>query len=68
MNMMNTNMELLQQLKNNPREFIERAKVNIPEELMNDPKAMVQHLIMSGQVGGPLLQRIMPMIRQVGGR
>ena len=68
MNMMNPNMEMLQKLQNNPREFIEKAGAQIPEELMNDPKAMVQHLIMTGQVGGPLLQRIMPLIRQMGGR
>ena len=68
MNMMNQNMEMLQKLQNNPKEFIQKAGMNIPEEIMNDPKAMVQHLIMTGQVSSPMLQRIMPMIRQMGGR
>ena len=37
-------------------------------ELAGDPKAMVQHLIMTGQVSNPILQRIMPMIQKLGGR
>ena len=69
MNMMNPNMEMLQKLKNDPREFIKNAGVNIPEEIINDPRAMVQHLIMTGQVSNnPMLQQVMPMIRQMGGR
>lgn len=68
MNFMNPNMEMLQKLQNNPKEFIDRAGVSIPEEMMNDPRAMVQHLIMTGQVGGPALQRIMPMIQKMSGR
>ena len=68
MNMFHQNMEMLQKLQRNPREFIEKAGANIPEEIMNDPEAMVMHLIRTGQVSGPALQMIMPMIRQMGGR
>ena len=60
--------EQLRQLQSNPKEFIQRTGLNIPEEIMNNPQAMVMHLINSGQVGGPMLQRILPMIRQMGGR
>ena len=65
MNMMNPNVEMLQKLQSNPKEFIQKAGMNIPDELMSDPKAMVQHLIMTGQVSSPMLQRIMPMIQQM---
>ena len=66
---MNMNMqEQLRQLQSNPREFIQRAGLNVPEEMMNDPKQMVMHLINTQQVGGPMLQRILPMIRQMGGK
>jgi len=69
MNFMNPDMQQkLKQLQSNPGEFIRSAGMNVPEEIMNDPKAMVQHLIMTGQVSSPMLQRIMPMIRQLGGR
>lgn len=39
---------------------------DIPEELAENPQAMVQHLIQTGQVSNPMLQRIMPMIRNMG--
>lgn len=64
----NRMQEQLRQLQNNPQQFIQQAGWNIPPEMMNDPKQMVMHLINSGQVGGPALQRVMPMIRQMTGK
>lgn len=61
------NMDLqLQQLRNNPQQFVKQAGWDIPQELMGNPQAMVMHLIQTGQVGGPAMQRILPMIRQMG--
>ena len=69
MTMMNPNIqEALKKLQADPREFMKNAGMNVPDEILNDPKAMVQHLIMTGQVSNPMLQRIMPMIRQMGGK
>lgn len=64
------NMELqLQQLRNNPQQFIQQAGWKIPPEMVGNPQQMVMHLIQTGQVGGPAMQRILPMIRQMqGGR
>ena len=60
------NMELqIQQLKNNPQQFVQQAGWQIPQEIMGNPQAMVMHLIQTGQVGGPAMQRILPMIRQM---
>ena len=60
------NMDLqLQQLRNNPKQFVQQAGWNIPAEIMGDPQKMVMHLIQTGQVGGPAMQRILPMIRQM---
>ena len=39
-----------------------------PEELMNNPQAMVMHLIQTGQVSGPMMQRVMPMIQMLNAR
>ena len=64
----NRMQEQLRQLQSNPQQFIQQAGWNIPQEMMNDPKQMVMHLINSGQVGGPALQRVMPMIRQMTGK
>ena len=64
--MMNYNVqEALRKLQSNPREFIQRAGMNVPEEILNNPQAIVMHLINTNQVGGPILQRIMPMINQM---
>ena len=64
--MMNNNMqEMLRNLQSNPKEFLDKAGVNVPEEMLNNPQAMVMHLIQTGQVKSPMLQRIMPMIRQM---
>ena len=60
--------EQLQQLMNDPKGMAERAGFKIPDEIMGDPKRMVMHLINSGQVSSPVLNRIMPMIRQMGGK
>ena len=63
------NMDLqLQQLRNNPQQFVKQAGWDIPQELMGNPQAMVMHLIQTGQVGGAAMQRILPMIRQINVR
>ena len=59
--------EALKQLQSNPAEFLKQAGMNVPTEMLNNPQAMVMHLINTHQVGGQMLQRIMPMIQQMGG-
>lgn len=70
MNMFNQmgNQERLRQIQNDPLGMAKQAGYQIPEELAGDPKGMVMHLINSGQVSSPMLQRIMPMIRSMGGK
>jgi len=58
----------LQQLQQDPIGMARQAGYNIPQNLANNPQAMVQHLIQSGQVGGPKLQQAMQMIRQMTGK
>ena len=62
------NRNRLQQLMNDPKGAAQQAGWNIPEEIMGNPQAMVMHLIQTNQVGGPALQRVMPMIRQMTGK
>ena len=58
--------EALSKLQSNPGEFFKQAGVNVPQEIVNNPQAVVMHLINTNQVGGQMLQQIMPMIRQMG--
>ena len=60
--------DALSRLQRDPKAAITEAHVSIPQEKMGDPQAMVMHLIQSGQVGGPALQRIMPMIQRLTGK
>ena len=63
--MMNNMHAALQQLQSNPKEFLQKAGVNVPDEMLGNPQAMVMHLIQTGQVKSPALQRIMPMINNM---
>ena len=68
MNMNMPNMqESLRRLQSDPRSFLQQAGMNVPEELTNNPQAIVKHLINTNQVGGQMLQRIMPIIQSMGG-
>ena len=42
-------MQMLQQLKNNPMEFIKKAGFNVPENISN-PNDIIQHLMNTGQI------------------
>lgn len=56
----------LQKIQQDPIGMARQAGFNIPQNLANNPQAMVQHLIQSGQVSNPMLQRIMPMMQRLG--
>ena len=58
----------MQQLRQDPVGMAKQAGYNIPQELANNPQAMVQHLIQSGQVSNPMLQKIMPMMQKMMGK
>jgi len=58
----------LQQIQNDPIGMARQAGYNIPPNLAGNPQAMVQHLIQTGQVGGPMLQKVMPMMQKLMGK
>jgi len=58
----------LRELQSNPGAMAQKAGYNIPQNLYGNPQAMVQHLIQTGQVGGPTLQKIMPMMQKLMGK
>ncbi len=47
--MTNNIFQAIQQLQSNPVQFLRNAGLNIPSNL-NDPNAIIQHLMNSGQV------------------
>ena len=60
--------DAMRKLQSDPMGMARQAGYNIPENLAGNPQAMVQHLIQSGQISSPMMQRIMPMIQKMGGR
>ena len=49
--MMNNMMGMLQQLKQNPMQFLMQRKMNLPQGMpMQDPQAILNHLVQTGQV------------------
>ena len=58
----------VQQIQKDPIGMAKQAGYNIPDNLAGNPQAMVQHLINSGQIGGPKLQQAMQMIRNMTGK
>lgn len=48
--MMNNPMMLLQQLRQNPMQFIMQRRFNVPQNMVNDPQAILNHLMQTGQI------------------
>lgn len=43
-------MQMLQQLKANPLQMILQQRLNVPQNIANDPQAILNHLLQTGQV------------------
>ena len=56
----------LQQIQHNPIGMARQAGYQIPENLAGNPQAMFQHLMQTGQITNPVMQRLMPMLQKMG--
>ena len=61
----NNPMVMLQQLKANPINFLKQRGFNIPENL-NDPNAIIQHLMNSGQINQSQYNQARQMAQNFG--
>lgn len=62
-------MQMLQQLKANPAQFLMQRKFNLPQGVdTNNPQAIINHLVSSGQVSQDAYNRAFSMARQFGNR
>lgn len=57
---------LMGQLRSNPAEMVRNAGYSVPDEISGNPQATVMHLLQTGQIGGPMMQRIQPMLKNLG--
>lgn len=56
-------MQMLQQLRQNPAQMLRQAGLNVPDNL-NDPNAIIQHLMNSGQISQQNYERARQMAAQ----
>lgn len=43
-------MQMLQQFKQNPMQYLMKSRFSIPANIANDPNAILQHLLSTNQV------------------
>ena len=48
--MMNNVLGMLQQFKQNPMQMLLQRRLNVPQNMMSDPNAIMQHLLQTGQI------------------
>ena len=53
-------------LRQDPVGTLRNAGFNVPDGIGNDPMATVMHLLQSGQISSPMMQRIRPMLNMMG--
>ena len=56
----------MQQIQSDPIGAAKQAGYQIPDSLRNDPRGMVMHLMQTGQINTPMMQKIMPLMQRFG--
>lgn len=59
-------MQMLQQFKSNPMQFLMSRKFNVPQSMANDPQAILNHLLQTGQVNQDAVNRAYQMAQRFG--
>lgn len=58
--------DALREVNEHPAELIRQAGYNVPKECIGNNQATVMHLLRSGQVGGPMLRMLAPLLGRMG--
>lgn len=58
-------MSAIQSLKQNPMQFLMQRKFNVPQEIANDPNAIIQHLMNTGQVSQQQYNQVIQKVGQM---
>ena len=61
-----TMQDAIREVNEHPAELFRQAGFNVPKECIGNNQATVMHLIRSGQVGGPMMRMIAPMLNRMG--
>ena len=63
MNPMNV-MSMLQQFRQNPRQMLLQRRMNVPQGIANDPQAILNHLLQTGQISQNQVNQAYQMMGQ----
>ena len=66
MNNMPNIMQMVNQLKANPAQMLLQRKLNVPQSMMNDPNAIINHLLQTGQVNQEQVNSAYQMAQRFG--
>ena len=61
-----TIQDALRQVNEHPEDCFRAAWFKSPKEIMGDQQKTVMHLIQTGQVGGPVMRMIAPILGRMG--
>lgn len=61
-----TMQDALREVNEHPAELFRQAGFNVPNECIGNNQATVMHLLRSGQVGGPMMRMIAPLLGRFG--
>jgi hypothetical protein len=56
----------IQDIQRDPIGMGRKAGYQIPDNIGNNPQAIFQHLMQTGQITSPVMQRLMPMMQRLG--
>lgn len=62
--MQNNLMYQLQALQQNPMQFLMQRRFNVPQNIANDPNAIIQHLMNTGQISQAQYNQAAQMAKQ----
>ena len=58
--------QMLGQIKANPMQFLISRKLNVPQNIANDPNAILNHLMQTGQVSQNQVNQAYQMAQSLG--
>lgn len=56
----------MQDIQKDPIGMGRKAGYQIPDNIGNNPQAIFQHLLQTGQITNPMMQKLMPMMQRLG--
>ena len=59
-------MQMLNQFKANPAQMLLQRRLNVPQTMMNDPDAILNHLLQTGQINQAQVNSAYQTAQQMG--